>query len=301
MNGTLHSRRLLPLGLLVLLLATGWTPAPQDGGGTEDPSAIQITQLHTFMVVAEGRLVVEEYILISNLGDETYVGREDPETGRRLTLAFTLPAGASDLQVAGPGLAERFVERDGGFADTEPIPPGMATVEVRFSYWLPYREGLQVERAYPVPVSSVVLLLVEGGMTLAGEGVSPAGTLDTQMGPVLSYTSGPLQAGGALAFTLVEHPQMPAPSAPAPTAGPARSGTREAAIGLLALAGAVVAVYLLWRPAEAEPLPSRARPLVESIAALDADYEAGRVTEKTYRQRRKSLKRQVRALLEGQE
>jgi hypothetical protein len=36
------------------------------------------------------------------------------------------------------------------------------------------------------------------------------------------------------------------------------------------------------------------RPLVEAIAALDAEYEAGQVGEEEYRRRREALKRQAR-------
>jgi flagellar biosynthesis component FlhA len=40
-----------------------------------------------------------------------------------------------------------------------------------------------------------------------------------------------------------------------------------------------------------------ARPVVEEIAALDADFKAGRVEEEPYRQKRDALKRCVREVL----
>nr|HID13318.1 hypothetical protein [Anaerolineae bacterium] len=263
---------------------------------TEDTADVLVTQLHIFMTRAGERLQVGEYYLVSNTGERTYVGVEDPETGQRATLNFALPEGAEGLRFDGPGLGERYLEQEGGFADTDPVQPGTATVQVLFSYELPYREGLQVERVLDLPVASVVLVLTEGGGALEGEGLTPAGTLDTQMGPALSYTAGPLAAGEALAFTLVGQPHAVAPSAPAGLA-PVRNTAREAGIGLLALAGALVAVYLLWRSPAPGPLPPRARPLVESIAALDEDFEAGRVSERIYRQKRRSLKQRLRVIL----
>jgi hypothetical protein len=264
---------------------------------TEDPTTVLVTQLHIFLTRAKDRLQVGEYHLVSNTGDRTYVGVEDAGTGRRTTLTFTLPEGAEGLSFDGPGLGERYLERESGFADTEPVSPGTATVEVLVSYELPYQEGLHVERVFDVAVASVVLVLPGEGLALEGERITPSGTLDTQMGPALSYTAGPLAAGQSLAFTLVPAPQS-APVAAAQRVTPMRNTALEAAVGLVALAAGVVTAYLLWRSPASGPLPARARPLVNSIAALDADFEAGRVREKTYRQKRRSFKRRLRDLID---
>jgi len=277
--------------LVASLLATGWT-----SGLESAPSDILIAQLHIFMSRVGDRVQVVEYYLVSNAGDQTYEGTQDSETGKRITLTFSLPDGAEALRFDGPGLGERFVEVEGGFADTEPIPPGTATVEVLFSYELPYREGLPVEHTFDVPVASVVLVLSEEEMALKGAGVTPAGTVDTQMGPAFSYTAGPLAAGEPLVFALATGSQA-VPAAPS-SLNLVRSPTREAAVGLVALAGALAAAYLLWRSPVPGPLPARVRPLVEEIAALDADFEAGQVSEQAYREKRKSLNSQVHRLLE---
>ena len=268
---------------------------------TEDPVAVLVTQLHIFVSVTRDRLQIGEHYLVSNEGDRTYVGVEDQETGRRATLTFTLPEGAEELRFDGPGLGERFMERGRGFTDTEPILPDPATVEVFFGYALPYQEGLRVERLFDVPVASVALVIPEEQGALEGTGLTPAGTLDTQMGQALSYTAGPLAAGEPLAFTLVTGPAGGQGSRGAEEQRSRKA--RETAIGLVTLAAAVVAVYLLWRYPAPGPLPTRARPLVEDIAALDADFEAERVSEKVYHQERRALKRQLRVLLreaEGQ-
>jgi hypothetical protein len=211
-------------------------------------------------------------------------------------LTVTAPAGAENARFDNAGLGERFLEREADFADTEPILPGTATAEVLFNYDLPYREGLHVERAFDVPVASVVLVLPDEGMVLEGTGLTAEGTMDTQMGPALSYTAGPLAAGEPLAFTLVAGPP-PVPFAPAGEGSSTRNTALETAVGLVGLAVAVVAIYLLWRPSSPGPLPARARPLVEAIAALDAGFEAGQVVEGAYRRKRKALQRQLRGLL----
>ena len=271
---------------------------------TEDPATVQVTQLHIFMVGMEGHLQVGEYYLVSNDGDRAYVGSEDPGAGERITLRFTLPAEAESLSFDGPGLGERFVEVEGGFADTEPVPPGTATSEVLFRYELPYEEGLEVERTFAFPVASVVIIMPEGELALEGPGLTPVGTVDTQMGPAFSYTAGPLAAGETLAFTLVPAPPPPAmePSAHPPAgAAPVRNAGREVAVGLVALAAAVVGVYFLWRPEPPGEIPPRVRPLVERIAALDERFEAGEMEEKSYREEREKLKRRIRSLFEREE
>ena len=81
---------------------------------------------------------------------------------------------------------------------------------------------------------------------------------------------------------------------------PTRNTTGEVAVGISALGVAGVIFYLLWQSAApGEPSPE-ARPLVEEIAALDVDFEAGRVKDKLYRQKRKALKQRLRAMLSGQ-
>jgi hypothetical protein len=264
---------------------------------TEAPTFIRVTQLHVFVTRDGDCLQMGEYYLVSNTGDRTYVGVEDAETGQRATLTFTLPEGAEGLLFDGPGLGERFLEREEGFSDTEPVLPGTATVEVFFGYRLPYREGLHVERVFGTPVDSVVLVLSGEGMALEGAGLTLEGSLDTQMGPALSYIAGPLAAGEPLTFTLVAEPVGEQESGGAEEQRD--SGARETAIGLATLAVAVVAVYLLWLPPAPVSLPARARPLVEAIAALDVDFEMGRVREKTYRQKRQTLKQRLCVLLSG--
>jgi hypothetical protein len=262
---------------------------------TEDTSALVVTQAHMFVSRAGDRLQVGEYYLVGNTGDRTCVGVEVPGTGHRTTLSFTLPDGAEDLRFEGPGLGERYLDRAGGFADTRPVPPGTATVEVLFRYDFPDRERVPVERVFDVPVTSVVLVIPEGDIVLEGGGLVLAGRLDTDMGPSLSYTAGPLAAGEALAFTLVAGPSS-LPAAPG-GAAPVRNAAGEIALGLVALAVGLATFYLVLRSPVPGAPPAQARPLVDSIAALDARFEAGELAEAAYQQQRAALRAQLRSLV----
>jgi hypothetical protein len=243
---------------------------------TDDSGDVQVAKLHIFLDVETDRLWVAEHYQIGNTGDRAYAG----------TLLFTLPEGALNLRLDGGVLGERFLEREEGFADTRPVPPGPATGEVFFSYELPYQEGMSIERVFRIPVASAALVIPDEGIVLQGAGLTSDGRIDTDMGPALSYAAGPLAAGETLTFSLGK------------AIGEQKSGgAAEIVVGLTALVVAAGAAYLLWRSPASGPLPARMRPLVEAIAALDTDFEAGQLAEKTYRQERERLGQEIRVAL----
>jgi len=276
--------------LLLLPFLIAWVPAPQVGNTTEDPSQIVVTQLHLFLQREEDRLVVREFYLVINTGDQTYIGREDPQTGRRLTLTFTLPPNAADLTFVEPQ-RERWVEVAGGFANTEPIPPGAAPLEIVFQYTLPFAEGMTVERTFPVQVASLAVMATGGDLAVESNMLTLGGIIDTTMGPVRVYTASPLDAGRPIQFRLRTELLPTAGTAPA---APIRNSATEIVAGLVALAVAVGASWVLWRPPAPGPVPTAIRPQIEAIVALDADYQAGRVGEKEYRRQREALKQEAR-------
>ena len=153
-----------------------------------------------------------------------------------------------------------------------------------------------VRRTFDLPVQSVVLLVPQGELSLQGVGLEPGGVIDTQTGPALSYTAGPLAAGEPLVFEIVAGSE---PGAPAPVIGAPvnRRPQQETALGLLALALAVVSIYVIWRPAATPRPPVAAGPLLAQVATLDEQYEIGCVGEREYRRERRSLVRQIRALV----
>lgn len=258
---------------------------------TADPANVQIGQGHLFIMPMAGRLYVTEHYLLDNTGERAYIGALDPVSGERATLYFSPPEGATGLTFEGPGLGERFVGDETRFADTRAIPPGSAAIEVSFSYELPYRERQTIERVFEAPVRSLALVVNSDSLGLEGEGIAAAGAMDTQMGPVFSYGAGPLTAGEPLAFTLAPVNQEGQATTQQPRQ---RDATGELGIGLMALAVAGIAIYALWQPPAAPPMPADARPLVAEIAALDTRFADGEVTESAYHQQRETLKRRLR-------
>jgi hypothetical protein len=266
---------------------------------TADPSGVQVDQGHLFLVPADAWVQVAEYYLLGNAGDRTYVGAPGAADGRT-TLRFDLPPGAQELMFDGPGLGERFVAHEaGGFSDTRPIVPGTRTLEVGFSYRVPYRPRLSITRTLAVPMASVVLLVSGDRVRLAGPDLAFDGMVDTQMGAAASYVAGPLVAGEALAFTLVPQPASGAATDVAPRPAPAaRSPRREIGLGITAVGLAGLVSYWLWQPDPPPAPPSSVRPLIAEIARLDREVEAGALEEAAGRQQRAALKAHLLRMLQ---
>ncbi|HDQ70969.1 MAG TPA: hypothetical protein ENN19_02600 [Chloroflexi bacterium] len=252
--------------------------------------------MHVFLSLADDQLRVGEHYLLSSTGarqDETDADQDEASVDRRVTLKFTLPVGAQDIRVREKEDDEnRFLIRDNSVLDTQPVILGTSTREVFLSYVLPYREGRKISRTFTLPVVSIALFLtgegVADGVVLTGEQVSSAGLIQTQLGPALSYTAGPFSIGDAFDFALI-----PVSTAPLND----RRSMQEISIGLMALAIAGGIFYWLWRPSTVGPMPVAVRPLVEEIVRLDADFEAGQIERQLYRERRHTLKQQIRECL----
>jgi pentose-5-phosphate-3-epimerase len=240
---------------------------------TDDPGAVQVAQLHIFVDAAGGRLWVAEHYQVGNAGKRTYTG----------ALPFTLPQNTLGLRFDGGALGERYQEQESGFADTHPVPPGLVTSEVYFSYELPYHAGMSVARDFRLPVASAALVVTGEGITLEGAQLTPEGSLDTDAGPALVYSAGPLAAGETLAFSVGEAARKRG-----------SGGAGEIVVGIAALIVAAGLIYLLWRPPDPGPVPARMRPLVQAIAALDARA----LSKQAYRREREKLTRQIEAARE---
>jgi hypothetical protein len=280
-----------PRWLVAVCLALLLVPVLVEAQGTtEDPGQIVIEQAHIFVTPLQEGLEITEYYLLSNRGTETYVGeRTRSETGPSITVVFPLPVGADELRFVEEGEpGERYRIHEEGVADTRPIPPGQATVEVGFDYTLPYEVGEVVVREFPLRTEAVVLVVPGERLALAGSQIAYRGPLEMEDTTVGTYAAGPLEAGESLSFSVVlatgEAEEVPV----APAVG--RHRTREVGLGLVALAGAIAAAYSLWAGEQAPPAPEEVRPLVEAIAALDARFEAGEVEEEAYRRERARLK-----------
>jgi hypothetical protein len=258
---------------------------------TTDASSVVVDQVHYFVVPQGESVRIAEYYLVGNTSDRTYVGVENA-AGIRTTLTFTPLVGATNLSFDGPGLGERYVGDIIRFDDTRAIPPGNATVDVDFSYEIPFTDGMHIERVVDTPIALAALIISSENVGIEGPGIEPQGMINTQMGVAASYSAGPLAAGEPLAFTFVPQTMTIATVETTPRAKPL-SAAQQVGIGVVALALAGGVGYWLLRPSSVPPPPEAARPLLVAIATLDARFAGGDISEETYHRERDALKQQL--------
>lgn len=263
---------------------------------TDDPAAVEIEQVHIFIAPFDDRVRIAELYHLSNRGERSYIGRPDPQTGVRSTLAIALPSGAEGLSLAGASLGERYVGDGASFVDTQPVLPGAGVQEIEFSYELALSLDRVITRAFALPVTSVVLLVRSESLGLDGPDIIPLGFMSTQMGSVATYQAGPFAAGEALSFSFsVQTLEAPPSGVPAAAAGSPGIGSLEVLGGLLVL-GVAVWLILRARPRSRSlpPVPEEAQPIIAAIAELDHRFAAGEMQEAAFRQERERLKEALR-------
>jgi mono/diheme cytochrome c family protein len=205
-------------------------------------------------------------------------------------LRIQVPDGAVNVQFEELNPGERFTQTPSGYLDTAPVPPGVGAGDVAFGFDLLYQGRLDYEQIVDLPVEAVVVLVVPGGPALRGAGVQDMGLLDMGGVTMQAYSMEGLRPGETLAFRI-------------------SGGTRAAsalpglAIGGSSLAAALILAGLWWYRAPsrraaheaglARKPASQREKLLRDIARLDDEFEAGRLEEAEYRERRAALKQRA--------
>jgi len=266
---------------------------------TADASAIRIERLHIVFDFAPGQTQVAELYILSNVSDRTYVG-----TLEEGTLRLTVPANALSFQPGGD--PNRYRTLADGIADTAPIRPGQSTAESILVYNLPYVDELELSRPMPYNVSKLTIFIpADAGVEVDGDGIQPGEVFQAQGTALETYLADDLPAGDSLTLRLSGKPQVSSSAAvPSPHTRPEPSQTQSMVIGVIAIVGAVALSYLYWQGhltrSRLSALDSQST-LLQALADLDDDFEAGRVQDKAYRARRTKMKEELMQLLRTEE
>jgi hypothetical protein len=272
---------------------------------TTDASILKADRLHLFFefVDATTMRVIELYI-INNPTDKTVVPAEPGGP----TVKFSLPQGATNLEFQDGALGGRYVQTADGFGDTVSVRPGSGAYEVLFSYQMPYERKLDLERLISIPVDAVVILVPEGEIKIKSDQLEDGGTRDVQGTQYHTYSGGGLAAGDKLQLSLTGRPTS---SAPGLAAGSSTSLLVGLSVFGVALVVAGVWIYRRTRSGEAvlevkhasisttagDVSGDSAESLMDAIIALDDLYQAGRLPEEAYQQRRNELKERLKEVL----
>jgi hypothetical protein len=267
---------------------------------TTDAAGVSVEQMHMFFDFAPGSTTVGQLFIVSNSGDRAYIGADG------ISLHLPLPPGATNVHFQDGELGGRYQSTPDGFADTEAVAPGVGTAQILVSCDLPY-DGKKLDVNLPTayPVKSVNVLVPDPGPKLTSSQLTFAGSRQTQVGNMQNYVGGNLAAGANLALQI-------SGAANTTTTGRIPSGSTSppwiliaSAALLLAAAGIVAFVWLRQQREAAEeqgqdPAAQREE-LLDAIAELDDDFEAGRVAEVDYRQQRTELKAELVELMKTDE
>lgn len=266
---------------------------------TASDEAVSLSRIHYVIDFVDGAMEVTEVHSFSNSGDRTYIGAEPLADQRRTTVRFVLPADAVELTFEEAMFADRFVETEGGFADTEPVVPGQATLQTAFSYLLPYDGSPRVvSTTLPYAAAAVNAFIPDVGPQLSSEQLSFMGTMGAGTRPFMAYVGQDFAKGDIVALEISGAVQESA----APSSSEEEGGSNLGYVFIVgALALFLVALAIAYpslrrkepaEPAAASPAASEdeLEELLTAIADLDDTFEAGQLNEEVYRTRRQALK-----------
>jgi hypothetical protein len=282
---------------------------------TDDDSAILLNSVHIIAESFGEVLRISEIHLLGNTGDRVYVG-SDGDAGQGETIFIPLPEQGVGVAFGEGVAADRFVEVEGGLADTAPVLPGSESSLIYFSYHLMVTgETIPLERRFSYPVTNLNMLVAQPGLTLRSEQLQSMGTELFQGLQYELYVTQALAADAPLAMEFVpmetagsaETTGMPATSGQGMTGVSTRGNQRVllpigAALAAFAVLGAVLYPQVTRRVA---PVPvsgpnltadPEARRLVAELASLEESFEAGELDEAAYERRRSDLYEELTSL-----
>jgi hypothetical protein len=238
--------------------------------------------------------------VLSNLSDRAVVASLDNPV-----VDVMLPDGAIGLSFEEGVLGDRFSLTESGFADTAPLQPGREVSELVFSFFLPYRRGLDLIQRMQYPANAVIVLIPDSGPEVQGAGIEDQGVMRVSGIAFRHYRLDAINREENLEITL-------SGSAPGESAGLLASSPPEVVIGVLAMISALglAAKWIFLRdrfrsPKEEkigtaikEDLNLDLKAVIQQMADLDSAYDAGQVSGAMYKKRRMALKQQAVRLMQ---
>ncbi|MDE3087759.1 MAG: hypothetical protein KGJ80_00030 [Chloroflexota bacterium] len=273
---------------------------------TTDPAVLKVAQTHFVVDVQTDVLNVLEVIQVTNTSDRSFLG-SDAIGPHRVSLQLPMLAGATGIQFENQDADATTIRGSTVLSYTLPFQPG--NDQIVFNYSVPFTPPTyQFNVALPFDTGKFRLLLADVGATITSTQLSAPSSFPTQSGQnFLLASADNLATGTQVKATIQNLPAIvnaPAtPPASNPSVAPAATFTDNTSvlIGIAVLGAATIAaIALLAYPllrrrtarAVVEPVTAsgRRQTLLQSIADLDDDFEAGKVSESTYKEERERLK-----------
>lgn len=261
-----------------------------------DASVLRADRLHVFFDFSQpGAVQVVQLYIITN-PTEKVIAAASPESP---VIRFDLPEGAQSLQFEDGTIGDRYVETATGFGDTLSVMPGQGQHQILYAYELPYDRKLDLKLKAPLPVDAAIIMVPQDGIRLKSDQLEDSGERSVQGMSFQMYTnSAALAAGDELSLSL---------SGRANVTGGATNENEwlpvaiAGAVFLLVVAGA--AYWFLSQRSRLKPVmegvtvmdveeeePLSSDELLDAIVALDDQFQAGKLSDTAYQERRAELK-----------
>lgn len=283
---------------------------------SESDAALSTSRLHAFIDFVDDRtLQVTELYILNNDSDRVFIGTPVHLTSTaRATLRFTLPAGATNLRLREGIVGEDVIATATGFVTTLPIYPGLN--QFLFAYDLPFtRPNFKFERVLDYSPVSTSILIADQGQRVSSPNLETRPKVPAQMGNYYHLAGTNLERGTALVIEMTGIPDRLVPTVE-DIATPEQTTPDTRTLGVILLAASLVLGALALgmalrqraaiapairetstlRPATPAVTADRRQRLIDELATLDDDFEAGRIPEADYRRLRQEKKAQLLAL-----
>jgi len=168
---------------------------------TESDTDITIEEGHMIIQVSDGSISVADITVLNNKGDVIFIGENDVEGGRKETLSFSLPNGATDVSFIHGLSQDMLVRTREGFSDTQGVWPG--TKRVVYTYTLPYESGRnEISKVVSYPTDSFLLLVSDSGNEVGVEGLLGGESVEIEGNNYLKWIGNNLNKGSSIIITI---------------------------------------------------------------------------------------------------
>lgn len=257
-------------------------------------SAIQISAISSQSLLRDNSLQIIQIVSFINTSDRVYFNTAETSG---TSVSLRLPPNASILN----SVSDSYVISDDGnqITSTRPVLPGKSQV-MHLAYSIPYSDQVVVEQVLDYPLEGQVEVAVAtDGLRVSGEGFDELGQVAYGERAMMNYGGAmTLPAGASLSYEVSGTPVTAPADANPVLSSPVAYILIGAGIGSL-----VIATILTVRDRlNARKRDSKAtiNALMEQIAALDSQHDAGKINLQEYERQRSALKARLSALMKSQ-
>ncbi len=266
---------------------------------TDSDKDITVDISHVIVQTSENALSVAELTVFNNGGKRTYIGAKEIKDGMRETLRFSLPPGASNLELINGLNSESVVPTNNGFVDTSSVLPGIKRVV--YAYTLPYKSGRGIIlKTVDYPTDSFVLLVSDSGARVKVDGLTKGEIVEIpDQGRFLQWSGTKIPTDAKIRIEIGESRLL------------AENSLQFVTIGVLVVLVCIGVFYsFVIKPRDKSKVNDFSHPtiagqvvkkdleeerktLIQEIAKLDDSFEAKEITQEEYRNRRSKKKQRL--------